>query len=192
MSQKRTLSLSQRRAGSKSRPRKRVLSAGKALSLSRPLGTRIKTSHRYVGKDLTINPTISGLPVTLVFSANGMYDPDITGVGHQPSGFDQIGEFFGHYTVLSSKIKVTFKNTDGSNAQICSVNTQSGTSTIADMERIIENGAKYAVIDELGGGGETVKTLTAYCDVAKFMGRPSILSEDDLRGTVSANPVYGS
>lgn len=42
------------------------------------------------------------------FSANSLYDPDVTGTGHQPLGYDQWSEFYNHYTVMSSKISVTF------------------------------------------------------------------------------------
>lgn len=41
-----------------------------------------------------------------VFSTNGMYDPNITGIGHQPLYFDQLGAIYNHYTVLSSNIEV--------------------------------------------------------------------------------------
>lgn len=45
---------------------------------------------------------------TYRFSANGMYDPDISGTGHQPLGFDQYMLLYDHYKVLKSKITVQF------------------------------------------------------------------------------------
>jgi len=41
------------------------------------------------------------------FSCNSLYDPDISGGGHQPLYFDQIMALYDHYTVVSSTIKVT-------------------------------------------------------------------------------------
>jgi len=47
-----------------------------------------------------------------VFSANACYDPDISGVGHQPMYFDNFSEVYGVYRVLYSKITITVLNTN--------------------------------------------------------------------------------
>jgi len=44
--------------------------------------------------------TTSGAVSTYVFAANGLYDPNITGTGHQPMGFDQLLQFYNHYQNL--------------------------------------------------------------------------------------------
>lgn len=59
---------------------------------------------------ININPA-SGVTGSYVFSANGMYDPDITGTGHQPSNFDRWMAVYDHYTVVGSKIKVSYTPT---------------------------------------------------------------------------------
>lgn len=46
------------------------------------------------------------------FSANNIYDPDITGGGHQPMGHDQWLALFNHYVVLGSKITMKFCDSD--------------------------------------------------------------------------------
>lgn len=42
-----------------------------------------------------------------VYSANGLFDPDVTGTGHQPLMYDEYKLLYGMYRVISSKIKVT-------------------------------------------------------------------------------------
>ena len=42
------------------------------------------------------------------FRANGLYDPDVTGTGHQPYGFDQYMVLYQRYKVLRSRITVSF------------------------------------------------------------------------------------
>ena len=49
-----------------------------------------------------------------LYSCNGMYDPNITGTGHQPMYFDQWSAMYNHYTVLKSTMKATVvANTTG-------------------------------------------------------------------------------
>lgn len=57
-------------------------------------------------EEIVLNPTTSSI-VYHDFVANGLYDPDSTGAGHQPSGFDNLMAGYDHYTVIGSRIKVT-------------------------------------------------------------------------------------
>lgn len=41
------------------------------------------------------------------FCGNSIFDPDRTGTGHQPTGYDEWGAFYGNWIVHSSAIKVT-------------------------------------------------------------------------------------
>lgn len=46
-------------------------------------------------------------PIALqVYRANSIFDPDQTGIGHQPLGHDEWNKFYTKYTVISSKITV--------------------------------------------------------------------------------------
>ncbi len=38
------------------------------------------------------------------WSGNGLFDPDISGVGHQPRGYDELSAIYGKYIVYASKI----------------------------------------------------------------------------------------
>lgn len=53
------------------------------------------------------------------FSANNIYDPDVTGTGHQPLGRDQWALYYNHYRVIKSAITVKLTTTSvGSGAPI--------------------------------------------------------------------------
>jgi len=43
---------------------------------------------------------------TYAFRANGIYDPNLTGVGHQPLGRDIFALIYNHYVVLSARARV--------------------------------------------------------------------------------------
>ncbi len=63
------------------------------------LGNRLPIKFKYQTSG-TLNPGVAGVAAIQVMTANGLYDPDITGVGHQPRGFDQIMALYNHYTVV--------------------------------------------------------------------------------------------
>lgn len=59
---------------------------------------------------LTLTPAAAGAMDYQVYRANSVYDPDQSGVGHQPSGYDQWNLLYDMYCVLGSKITVQFVN----------------------------------------------------------------------------------
>lgn len=80
----------------------------KNASLNFQPSTRL-IKHTYVD-----NRVISGdlgLIASWVIKANGLYDPNSTGIGHQPTFYDELCKLYQHYTVLGSKIEVIFMNT---------------------------------------------------------------------------------
>lgn len=54
----------------------------------------------------TISGTTAITPTTQVFTGSGLYDPDVTGVGHQPRGLDQITPLYGQAITTGSRIYV--------------------------------------------------------------------------------------
>lgn len=149
----------------------------------------------YYASDITAAGTAGAL-TTYVFSANGLYDPDITSGGHQCIGWDQMMIFFEQATCLSSKITV---QACGNGAQACnvSVSLSPDTSAAASVQALIENGLiARAIVDGRGstsyGTGTRIKSVSLDCDVAKYFGRPSpreIVNDPDLLSTSGANPT---
>jgi len=64
---------------------------------------------RYVDVQ-TFEPITPGIKTVAIFTCNNMTEPDASGPGHQPMGFDQLMAFYSHYTVLGCKIKCTLAN----------------------------------------------------------------------------------
>jgi hypothetical protein len=54
--------------------------------------------------------TPNGAPTNYIYSCNNLYDPNVTGVGHQPRGFDQLMALYDHFVVISAVAEVTFYN----------------------------------------------------------------------------------
>lgn len=47
-----------------------------------------------------------------IYRISSLYDPDFTGTGHQPRGFDQLAQMYENYKVHACKIDVTFTTKD--------------------------------------------------------------------------------
>lgn len=80
-----------RKKTSHSKKRKRSYKSKRTLSTTTntlPLGKYFKSHNRYVEGFIDLNPGALGSNAPYTFSANGLYDPNITGSGHQPIGFD--------------------------------------------------------------------------------------------------------
>jgi len=71
-----------------------------------PLPNRILTRHRYV-QECPLNAN-SSTAAGYTFALNGLYDPDISGSGHQPMGFDQFTALYQNYKVLGAKVTAKF------------------------------------------------------------------------------------
>ena len=62
-----------------------------------PFAQRYITSMKY-SQTFTIS---SALGAVQRFNLNNIYDPDRTGVGHQPYGYDQLGAIYNRYRVIA-------------------------------------------------------------------------------------------
>lgn len=121
-----------------------------------------------------------------VYSANGLYDPNITGAGHQAMGFDQLMVMYDHYTVTGAKITVNVSNDTGLPI-VFAIQVSDSPTPLTVPGQIVENGILTYGTTTSSMQGKT--QFIATVGIEKFMGRPGILSEDDFRGSVAANPV---
>lgn len=151
-----------------------------------PLGRTHKTLLRYCEYRFTLDPGL----VTAhqkVYSANGMWDPNFSGGGHQPLGFDQLMAMYNHYTVIGAKIAVRMFGIDSTYEGLLSIHLQSNSSAPPNIEQLIENGSvAYKFIGSRDSG--TTAALTLKCNPAKYLGRSKPLSDPQLKGTATANP----
>lgn len=69
-------------------------------------------THMYADTVIMPAAAVAGGGQIYTFRANGMYDPDKTGTGHQPLYRDEMAAQYSAYTVLKAKISVSFAPTD--------------------------------------------------------------------------------
>ncbi len=76
------------------------------MTSSLPVAPRLRCRLRYVE---WVAGTTSAGPGTFTyqFSLNSLFDPNTTGTGHQPRGFDQLKTLYNRYRVYGVSYKVT-------------------------------------------------------------------------------------
>lgn len=123
------------------------------------------------------------------YSANGCYDPDITGTGHQPMGFDNLMAFYDQYTVVGSKIQVNWVNDNPKFAQVgIYLNDDTSAPTTLDLEAWMEqSNSKYGVMTAKGGSKDTI-TQKAKFSAKRDLSVSKPLTADRLQGTAGSNP----
>lgn len=149
--------------------------------------------------EVLITPSVlGGISSYFDFSANGCFDPNVSGTGHQPIGFDQWMAVYNHYSVNWSKIKVRCAYTNTTNptppdyigVAVSPVPAQfSGLSLIRCIEATRLLGGAHGLINNLNFQQPTKDgTLTAFYSKKSMFGDKG-LSDSDLRGTSSSNPT---
>lgn len=160
----------------------------RTISVKRPVfGLSYSTKMIYADRSFSLAP-VAGNVDAHIFSANAIYDPDISGTGHRASGFDQMMEFYNHYIVTSSKMIVTFHNEDTTAREFVGISLLGGT-TVGTYATMMEG--VPGVYQELNVRNNTgdMGTLDLECDVSDFLGVKDLMSEDQVRGTVTTNPA---
>lgn len=157
-----------------------------------PIAKTFKRILPYFETGLSINPGAGGVLGSYVFQLNGVYDPNITGGGHQPLGFDQLMLMYEHVVAIGANIKIDFTSNDTVYHQLVGMYLSTTSTTETDVRKVIENGScVWQVIGPNGTGIESVASLSLKCGVEKFMGLHNILSNPAFASTTTLNATDG-
>lgn len=153
-------------------------------SPSSPVPKSKRVTLRYAETNVSLDPGAS-IPADYFFKCNDLYDPNYTGVGHQPMGFDQWMALYGKFTVVNSKITVKFTNgADATTADWIVGVRRTTTPTSSSTNEILEsNACSYAVKERY-----QVPTVVNSYSMAKE--HPGVgIEEDSMYGTNAASPA---
>lgn len=163
----------------------------RGFSTKAPVPMRFPTKMRYCEGN-AINPGLAGSIDVIVFSANGLYDPNITGTGHQPRGFDQLMALYDHYVVAGSKCRVQFAGTQtgtGNTGNIkIGISLLDSPTPFTSALDYLESGSTVSRLMKGDTSSEPV-SLSMKASVSKYLGRSKILSDSQLKGSTAANPT---
>lgn len=144
--------------------------------------TKLRYQERYV-----LDPPLAGL-ATQVMRANSVFDPDYTGIGHQPRYFDELMSSYDHYVVLGSKITVIANNSQGEAMNFAIQRTDDGAVSTTWNDVVENRNCVFTTINASNAGGNTKKLSLTYSP-KKALGRSPW--DPNLRGDAASNPSEG-
>ncbi len=140
--------------------------------------------NQIVNLDAAANPAVA----VHVFSANGIFDPDITLTGHQPRGFDEIIALFNHWVVLSSTIKCI------SPASTSTISWGIALQSISTLQTTLVNyneGRRQVHTCATDAAGPATRLQMTYSPRG-FLSRSNPTADSQLKGSIAANPLEGA
>jgi len=146
--------------------------------------TKMKYQERFV-----LDPG-GGTVSTRSFRGNSVYDPDATGTGIQPTGFDQWSLFYYYFRVYGSKLKCQFislADNAASQAAVLTIIPALSQTPIADSEDAATNPYAKQIVRNLVNMSNC--TLSNYMGTSKISGvsKSVIKNDDQFVGTTAAD-----
>jgi len=138
---------------------------------------------------ITIDAPPGGIPGRYVFRCNSAYDPDYSGLGHQPMGFDQYMNMYSRYRVIGSKISCTFvanDTTSAASSALCGILKTTIPTAVLNSAGLIENDKCVYRTIQLG---ETSKPISLKYSTKKAQGLKNIMDNFEISGTVNSSPI---
>ncbi len=144
--------------------------------------TRMFMSHAYSETFTNASTTLQAYQ----FSCNGLYDPNITGTGHQPMYFDNMIAIYNHYTVLRSRIVLDIiTGIDG----VVALAIEDDTTGVSNINAAIELPTGRSVL--IPAATFKATRLTLNWDARKYFGG-NTFDNDNLQGNSASNPTEQS
>jgi len=159
-----------------------------SLAAMVPTGQRLtlKYADRYTFNEMGVNFG------RWEWRGSALFDPDVTGTGHQPKGFDQMAALYRKYLVLGSQITVMFGNKedtpDTEAAPAKGVLAVKNINTSLTMNELIEQPISTWGIQGTANA-PPVKLSLPYVSNWKFSGYKGVNRDTDFSALVTANPV---
>jgi hypothetical protein len=187
------------RSVSKNRRSKSKRSGGGEFRLPRSnpdplLPIRMRRTMRY-STQVQLDPTTS--VSVYQFRLNSLHDPDFTGTGHQPMGYDQFSALYQQWWVIGSRVTVdaVLLTSAVSIASVAVVRSQVGffatandTTVPTTADQMIEN--HNCRFRHLTGYRNQVRFSQSFYHPTLFgMTESQYLADDEFGGGIGSNPV---
>lgn len=145
--------------------------------------------NRYICKMKYAESITTNASGQFQFRLNSLFDPNSTGVGHQPYGFDNLALLYNRYRVVSCGWRIQApSSTAGSPFVVGCLPSNDVLVTWSDFGQMAENPrTKYVT----NNPGAPVATLTGKSYLPRLMGRSraQYMADDNYQAIVTTNPA---
>ncbi|WP_445772368.1 hypothetical protein, partial [Rheinheimera sp.] len=132
------------------------------MSLDHKLLRQEQSATLRYSEQFSVNPGTAGSPGYYCFQSNSCYDPNISGTGHQPRGYDQLAALYQFCAIREVQAELFFTTSDGAPV-IVSMSADANPDTVLNAPNQLKMmEARTAVFGQCGGvsGGKTPGRLT--------------------------------
>lgn len=173
------------------RQNKRKRGSKRKTKIPRAFPSTFTTRLKYV-EVVELDCEALGAPKQYNFRANSIYDPNLTGTGHQPMGRDEFSAIYDHYTVIGSKLKATFypkgDYTQNVSMFLGGMLTDTANVFTSASELLEQDRATGKILTKAGNNATIVKHLK-YSPRKMFkMGKGSIVGNKRICAQVNTSP----
>jgi len=125
----------------------------------------------------------TGLTAKQQFRLNSAFDPDYTGSGTQPYGFDQWSVLYNHYVVEKAAVTCLVEGYNSAPV-IAGLYTSDDQTILGDAADTVAAGGSYGLVHN----GSQPTRLELDFDTSKFFDRRNVATDSELRANVGSNP----
>lgn len=124
-----------------------------------------------------------------VFNLNSIYDPDESGVGHQPMYRDQFAALYNYYTVIGAKITATFVNSAATAVPaMVGIAVGDDSTFVTTTSQIMEQNKCQWKLLGLNTGGNDAVVLTNTYGTMTDEGIDPYSGSGNVRTAIGSNP----
>lgn len=130
---------------------------------------------------------VGGGPQGYRFRLNSTFDPNETGIGHQPYGRDTLVSIYNRYRVLSCKYVINAVDASGQYIQVAALPANDNVLTLSTSDMRENPRCKYMV----QAPNAALKTLKGRVSLPSLVGRPKAqyMADDRYQADANSNPA---
>jgi len=165
-------------------PKKRTTQQLNKVIIGKGFPKIMQMTHKYT--EIVTLACPAGVPYVYNFSTNSIYDPNVTGGGHQPIYSDNMKLLYNTYRVIGSKIKFRFMQTAVNNLPFTCCLLVNEDTTLASNDPVImseQTGSTLKFLQPQDAG----MTMTKGWSLKKTAG--ALATDNTYSGTTGTNPV---